>query len=113
LAQQARLSIVPIANDETASGQVTVVEAMRMGRPVIATRCVGTEDYIDSGHTGILVPPSSPDTLANAISQLWNDQPLRARLAHEARRHADLHFSDEAAGQALAQILDELATTSP
>src|SRR3954469_24031823 len=49
LAQRARVSVIPIANDQTASGQVTLVDAMSLGRPVVATRCIGTEDYVQSG----------------------------------------------------------------
>lgn len=113
LAQRARLSVVPIANDRTASGQVTVVEAMRMGRPVIATRCIGTEDYVDSGENGVLVPIGSADDLARSIAEVWEDDALRARLSASARRHADLHFSDEAAGEALGALLDELDPQAP
>jgi glycosyltransferase involved in cell wall biosynthesis len=108
LAQRARLSVVPVANDATASGQVTVVQAMRMGRPVIATRCMGTEDYIESGQTGVLVPLGSAPELSRAIQELWDDEPLRRRLGANAQRHAAEHFSDEAAGKALGLILDEL-----
>jgi hypothetical protein len=109
LAQRARLCVVPLANNETASGQVTVVEAMRMGRPVIATECIGTEDYIQSGTTGLLVPIHSPAALAHAISRLWDDAELRSQFSAHGWRYANDHFSDEAAGVALGQILDELS----
>ena len=108
LAQRARLSVVPLANDQTASGQVTVVEAMRMGRPVVATRCVGTEDYIDSGTDGVLVPLGDPDALTAAIDRLWHGHDLRAQVAENARRRAAEHYSDEVAGAALGRLLDEL-----
>src|SRR5205085_11699468 len=71
LAQQARLNVVPIDNDETASGQVTVVEAMWLGRPVVATRCLGTEDYIDSGTDGYLVARQDAGQLRQTIERLW------------------------------------------
>jgi hypothetical protein len=109
LAQRARLSVIPVAVDETASGQVTVVEAMRMGRPVIATRCAGTEDYIDSGRTGILVPMGSSDALRKAIGDLWEDHSTRSRISANARQHAHENYSDEAAGRNVGHLLDELA----
>ena len=85
LAQRARLSVVPIANDATASGQVTVIEAMWLGRPVVATRCVGTEDYIEPGVTGDLVPLGDPPALREAIARLWDDEALRLRIGRAAR----------------------------
>jgi glycosyltransferase involved in cell wall biosynthesis len=63
LAQRARINVVAVLNDQTASGQVTIVEAMRMGRAVVATRCTGSEDYIEHGVNGLLVEPRSVETL--------------------------------------------------
>ncbi len=108
LAAMARLNVIPIANNDTASGQVTVVEAMTLGRPVIATRCIGTEDYILHDKTGVLVEPQSVDSLAGAIDRLWNDEPKRADLGISARDYARTHFSDEAVAAELTGILDAL-----
>jgi glycosyltransferase involved in cell wall biosynthesis len=107
LAQRARLSIVPLMDHATAAGQVTIVEAMRMARPVVATRCAGSEDYIDHGRTGMLVSPYSVDDLTNKINELWHEKTLRDSLAGEAGRYAEEHFSDEAAGTRLGNILDQ------
>ncbi|MEG3879599.1 glycosyltransferase family 4 protein [Microcoleus sp. herbarium7] len=109
LAQKARISVVPLFDNQTASGQVTIVEAMRMNRPVIATRCIGSEDYIKNGETGLLVEPHSADDLAQAIEKLWNDPELRDNMGKQAGDYASQHFSDEAAGAALGRILDDVA----
>jgi hypothetical protein len=112
LAQEARINVVPMVPNErvTAAGQVTIVEAMRMGRALIATRCNGAEDYIIHGETGLLVEPHSVEDLTNAIQQLWEDHELRDRLGRNAMKYAAEHFSDEAAGAALERILDEVAS---
>jgi glycosyltransferase involved in cell wall biosynthesis len=109
LAQRARFSVVPLANVATASGQVTVIEAQRMARAVIATRSIGTVDYIDDGVTGIMVPPGDAQALAAKMQALWDDQATRTRIAKEGADFADRYLSDEAAGSALGEILDELA----
>jgi glycosyltransferase involved in cell wall biosynthesis len=108
LAQRARVNVVPVDNDQTASGQVTVVEAMTMGRPLVATRCMGTEDYIASGENGLLVSPQSIQEMASAIERLWQDDTLREHLGGNAREYARSHFSDEAVGASLTRILDAL-----
>lgn len=109
LAQEARVNVVPLLDHETASGQVTIVEAMRMSRPVVATRCMGSEDYINDGETGLLVEPYSVDDLAKAINVLWNDRELNNRISKAAGRYSAAHFSDQAAGAALGRILDSIA----
>ena len=109
LAQKARVNVVPLIEHSTAAGQVTIVEAMRMSRPVIATRCVGSEDYIHNGMTGLLVRPYSVDQLADAIGQLWSDNGLRESIAREAGKYASEHFSDEVTGISLGKILDQFS----
>jgi glycosyltransferase involved in cell wall biosynthesis len=108
LGQEARINIVPMTKEGPTAGTVTIVEAMRMGRAVIATRRSGIEDYIIDGETGILVEPHSVDDLAQAIDRLWNDHELRDRLGKAAYRYAAENFSDEAAGTALGRILDSV-----
>lgn len=107
LAQKARLNVIPLQDTATAAGQVTLVENMRMSRPVIATRCVGTEDYIQHGKTGLLVKPCSSGALVDSIAQLWSDSVFRNALAKQAGIYAEAHFSDEFAGSRLGKILDK------
>jgi glycosyltransferase involved in cell wall biosynthesis len=108
LAQRARVNVVPVKNDETASGQVTLVEAMRMGRAVVATRCIGSEDYIEHERTGLVVEPGSVEDLAQSIERVWDDAVLRTRLARAAARFTAENCSDEAAGRALRSVLDDV-----
>jgi glycosyltransferase involved in cell wall biosynthesis len=107
LAQRARLSVVPLRDISTAAGQVTVVEAMRMSRPIVATRSVGTIDYIRDGENGMLVDPGDVDGLASRMMLLWNDDLLRRNLGQAAFHFAKENLSDEAAASAMLKILDE------
>jgi glycosyltransferase involved in cell wall biosynthesis len=111
LAQEARINVIPLLPNPkvTAAGQVTIVEAMQMGRAVIATKCHGVEDYIQHGVTGWLVEPESVEDLTQAIDTLWNDAELRNRLGKAAQQYAKENFSYEAAGVSLIRILDEVA----
>ncbi|PZV10450.1 MAG: glycosyltransferase [Leptolyngbya sp.] len=110
LAQEARINIVPMKTNSqiTAAGQVTIVEAMRMGRAVIASRCNGAEDYITHGKTGLLVEPGSTSALIQEIEMLWDDPQLRNQLGQNARNYAAQYCSDEAAGAALQSVLDDV-----
>lgn len=111
LAQEARINIVPLLPNPavTAAGQVTIVEAMRMKRALIVTRCNGAEDYVQHGKTGLLVEPQSIESMVEAIQLLWNDADLRRRLGESAGEYAAAHFSDESAGRSLGHILNKVA----
>jgi glycosyltransferase involved in cell wall biosynthesis len=108
LLSAARICVVPIKNDRTASGQITFIAALHMGVPVVARRCPGTEGYLDNGHNAILVEPDSVEDMRGQIVRLWKDCELRARLAVAGRRDAMERFSDSAAGTALLSIIQSL-----
>jgi glycosyltransferase involved in cell wall biosynthesis len=104
----AELNIVPISATRTASGQVTFITSMSMGIPTVATRCVGTVDYIQDWKTGVLVGPADPAALRQAIDTLWRDKALRLRIGLAGRDYAEEYLCDQAAGRHLAQVIDEV-----
>ncbi len=79
-------------------GGAVVLEAMAMGRPVIATGWGGPVDYLDSS-CGILVPPDSRETLvggfADAMNTLASDPALCRRLGSAAHQRVLDHFTWE------------------
>ena len=62
----------------------TVVEALAVGCPVIATAVGGVPEVVRDGENGLLVPPGDPAALAAAIERFFSDGDLRARLAEAA-----------------------------
>jgi glycosyltransferase involved in cell wall biosynthesis len=62
-----------------------LLEAMAMGRAVIATAVDGNLDVVSDGVTGLLVPPRDPAALAAALVRLVDD-PERARQMGRAAR---------------------------
>lgn len=107
LLASARISIVPVCNLTTASGQITIVNSMRLGVPLIATRCPGTEGYIEDGVTGVLVEPFNSTVMEQAIRSLWQNSQKREKIAKHGKIYAYDNFSDEAAARALWNILSE------
>jgi len=108
LLARARICVTPIANQETASGQITVINAMQLGVPVIATRCPGTDGYVEDGRTGLCVEPFDIEDMTAAIERLWSYADLRARFAERGRAEALARFSDEAAAAKLRALICEV-----
>ena len=63
----------------------TVVEALAVGCPVIATAVGGVPEVVRDGENGLLVPPGDAHALGAAIARFVGDAELRARLAAAAR----------------------------
>ena len=64
---------------------LVIVEAMRAGVVVVATRHGAAPEFINDGVTGLLVPPGDAAALADAIATLLNDPGRRHRLAAAAK----------------------------
>lgn len=71
----------------------SVLEAMLLGIPVIATDTGGIPDVIDAGETGLLVEPDSPVALAEAMKKMVRSSTLRSQLAAEAKYRVAKEFS--------------------
>ncbi len=64
---------------------VTLLEALRSGRPAVVTRVGGSGDAVAHGVSGWVVPPEDAARLAEALVRLWSDAELRARLTAAGR----------------------------
>lgn len=56
------------------------LEAMAFAKPVVGAAIGGTTDVVEDGVNGLLVTPHDPQGLSDALSQLLQDEPLRAQL---------------------------------
>ena len=70
-----------------------LLEYMAAELAIVATDVGGNSDAIDSGISGILVPPRNPETIAKSVSELIESAELRRKLASDAKRKAEEKFS--------------------
>jgi glycosyltransferase involved in cell wall biosynthesis len=87
----------------------TAVEGLLAGRPVVASDTQGLAEIIDSGRTGVLVPPDDADALAEAVGQLLDDPAAAERLAAAGRADALQRFGVERYQQRINAVLQDLA----
>ena len=69
-----------------------IVEAMAAARPVVATAVGGVADAVVDGETGLIVPPSQPESLARALDALLMDSALRTTMGKAGRKRAKLLY---------------------
>jgi glycosyltransferase involved in cell wall biosynthesis len=79
---------------------ISLLEAMAMGAPVVATNVIGISDALENGSNGLLVPYDSPGDLADAVLRLLSDNSLRNTLRSNARnRIRDCYTRDKFAAR--------------
>jgi glycosyltransferase involved in cell wall biosynthesis len=86
----------------------STMDAMAMGKPVVATRTGGIPEVVQSGVTGFLVPPKDPAALADAILRLIRDAPLRRQMGLVGRRRAVERFGADVMVERTEQIYRRL-----
>ena len=87
---------------------LSILEAMAASRPVVATAIGGNDEAVADGVTGVLVPPSDPQALADAIRHLLRDPERRRRFGEAGRQRAEMEFSTTAMVDRVAAVYDEL-----
>lgn len=85
-----------------------VLEAMYMGKAVVATRVAGTAEEIVEGESGLLVNAGDAREMADAIHTLLRDEGLRAEMGRRAALRVRAEFSKEKMRRATAQVFREL-----
>ncbi len=86
---------------------IVVVEAMSLGKPVIATKPGGPEEIITEGRDGLLIPPDAPEAMTTAIERLLNDPSLREKIGCAASERAAL-FTPENFARELKRAVREI-----
>jgi glycosyltransferase involved in cell wall biosynthesis len=85
-----------------------LLEAMALGKPVVASAATGNLDLVTDGTDGLLVPPADPSAWASAIERLLADPPLRERLGAAARHTARERYSLERTVERTAAVYREV-----
>jgi glycosyltransferase involved in cell wall biosynthesis len=89
-----------------------LLEAMALGKPVIASGATGNLELVSDGVDGRLVPPLAPEAWAVAIDQLLSDASLAARLGACARHTARETFSLSHTVERTARLYEAVLTYS-
>lgn len=83
------------------------MEAMSVGKPVIASRIGGLTDIVIDGETGFLVSPGDPQALQEAMQTLLDD-PLRRECMGNLAKHRIVKFQAKTVVPCIEQVYQEL-----
>jgi phosphatidylinositol alpha-mannosyltransferase len=112
LMADADVVVAPFRSTEGISDiPLIVLEAMALGKPVVASNLEGIKDAISDGENGILVDINHPDELVNSITSLLKDQDLREEIGHQAISCAKKFSYSEISGR-LSDLYIKLLETA-
>jgi glycosyltransferase involved in cell wall biosynthesis len=85
----------------------SLIEAMALGVPVVATDEGGTREIVSDGCEGLLVPPARPGAWADAIRTLGEDAALRAQMGQAGRRRVERAFTPQRHAAAMLEVYEQ------
>ncbi|HOS92663.1 MAG TPA: glycosyltransferase family 4 protein [Armatimonadota bacterium] len=86
----------------------TLIEAMALAKPVIATDTGGPPEVVVPGHTGLIVPTGDVAALAAAMERLGGDPGLRRRMGEAGHDRVLSSFTAEAHARAVEAVYEEV-----
>ena len=111
LSVMAAMDVLVCAADEEALGRV-VLEAMALGKPVIATRAGGPLETVQDGLTGLLVPPRDAASLASAMEKLLVDLDAGRRMGVLGKARVQTYYTIRQNVQHVQRLYDEVLAGS-
>jgi sugar transferase (PEP-CTERM/EpsH1 system associated) len=74
---------------------LSILEALALQKPVVATNVGGIPEIVEDGVTGYLVPPRNPEALADRILLLLRDPQTAAKFGQAGRKRVEENFGVE------------------
>lgn len=103
-----RSSDVFVLPSDTEGLPLSIIEAMALGIPVIATDVGGVSELIEDGKTGFLIKPNCRDELIDALQKMRVDTCLRQTMVKNARGKFLQEFTKESFLKGVAGVVTPL-----
>lgn len=112
LMQQCTLAVLPLFERGHAHGQLSLLELMAAGAPVVVSDTAGVRDYVRHGETALLYSSGNSDQLAERIQWALEHPSERRALGRRAREAVKERFSGERFSQRIYQLIAGLTSDS-
>jgi glycosyltransferase involved in cell wall biosynthesis len=101
---RARFAVFPLERVDYAAGVTAMIEAMAMGKAVIASASPGVAEYIRHGVSGLVVPVGDVRAMREAILRLWDDPALCERMGRHNRKWSEVEMGVTHWGRRVAAL---------
>ena len=87
----------------------TLIEAMALETPIVASDVPAIAEVLDGGRAGALVPPADPEALSDAVVALLADTTRRASLVSAARQRFEVEYELDRVAARMVHLYERLA----
>ena len=96
--------IISIDNCNLAGGEITILNAMQFGKPVILIQDNPHNDYVHEGITGFVVPKDK-NAILKVARLLYSDKELQKEMSVNARLFYERNYTIYSVGNAIGEII--------
>lgn len=96
--------IIPLKDTDISSGQLVVLQAMMIGKPVIVSDNLTISEYLDDGRDGLVIS-NTKESLDSAINKL-EDMDTYKKLSENARQKFISGYTVSAMARKVAEVIN-------
>jgi glycosyltransferase involved in cell wall biosynthesis len=112
-ALEAAASVVVLTSKSLEGTPGVLLDALVLGKPIVATDVGGVSEVVEDGISGLLAPVGNADVIGAAIARVLRDAPLASRLSAGARARAPMFSIENTVTRTIEIYRELLAETLP
>ena len=96
---------IALKDSNISSGQLVLLQAMQMGKPIVCTRCSAISDYLRDGYNALLV--NTEEEWIRAIERLYADVDLYNTLSLNAYNEYLTNYSSDCMAKSIGKLIND------
>ena len=96
--------VISLDDPKISSGQLVILQAMQLGKPIIVTESDGIVDYVENGYNGIIIKKKKEELIA-ALQDLYSNDNLYMRLSQNSMCEFGKKYSIRQLGNNVGDLL--------
>jgi len=97
--------VIPLRDPEVSSGQLVLLQALQLGKPVILTRSNALRDYAKDQEDCLMIE-NRPEQLLSALDTLYHDAATYQRLSENGKKNYQEYFTAEKQVENTAKVIN-------
>ena len=99
--------IIPLRCTNSPAGELVLLEALCLGKPVVITQTPITEVYVKNQENGLLVPERDADAVVNALDYIFSDYKRAVKMGLKGKEIVLRKFSYDVLAKNIANIINK------